>query len=1017
VNAAPSLTLEQIKALISDLYPQRASETEAEGITDQQKETVRDLTNEPVTLTETDLVSAFYKLDPDSAQGMSGWTNNLIRQLFGRTGKETLKTYVNGYMLPLFNKILAGKMPRAFWTSSRATFIPKANDSSQLRPLGIGEVWYRFFGKSLMMHFSDVISPLSHVSQDFLPFQLGCCVRSGCEIAARASQMAYDSGDGNNIIISLDIQNAYQNVKRSSIMDNILDRYSTLAKLFSWAYGEDSPLFLANGTHVGNAHTGVKQGDPLGAFFFCHGLQPALKEIHSEVVRSRELPNRPPRSPGSLDGLNRGGLDNGSSGVGILAYIDDITLYSNVESAVAVARIAKSVLEKWGFQLSKSKCHFLGQRADELKNIQGDLGFNINKDGLKLLGNPVGTSKYRLEAIGKILQTQLEPLEALHTIRHLTTLAFQIVRKCINSRATYLARVAEPHREAKYLFHLFDLHINAGITCLTGYRSRPGCENFWDVQHLVVTPYLRALPTSLGGLGLPLHGGLAGAYGCLRSRLLTHSFLDRHAASFGSLLAEKSKWSRVSLVESKDIRFWNFFKNPASSQENSWFAVQTLRNSLNAIVVKFPYSFASQRNRSSLTSYQAVTSGSTNHFCSLPSSTALGERTAENRNSTIMDDLQSVRDSQAASAIMIAQHAQDRDWLLSILRDQLGWKDCAAWLLHSSFDKSGAIFTKISASGFFETRKFSNDQFKECLCLRLMLPLIPLQQNPETDNYTCQCTSKVNLLFDRFHCLGCTAFQGAFNTRHKQVVAVLEDAMLTDRLPFVKPLTSMEGTTPEFTLPSRSDTPTRRADLGFVGRENVRFIVDVAVMAPTAKSYVVHHGSHLRMNAAHGHIEQQKETRYAHHTHPVTPSNFTYSLIPFIIDCTGNFGIKTKNFFQEQNMEDHRKKPAIRKIQALIAWYNAEIRWGYLNGYIPPVDASIGKRFSPFFDPDQPRRGRPLGSRSSNSRGREQVAAVINNHHTNNHTFEAIPAVAPDIEGTNMTMDVENELELSTGQT
>jgi hypothetical protein len=319
------MTLEQIKSLISDLYPQRASETEAEGITDQQKETVRDLTNEPVTLTETDLVSAFYKLDPDSAQGMSGWTNNLIRQLFGRTGKETLKTYVNGYMLPLFNKILAGKMPRAFWTSSRATFIPKANDPSQLRPLGIGEVWYRFFGKSLMMHFSDVISPLSHVSQDFLPFQICCCVRSGCEIAARASQMAYDSGDGNNIIISLDIQNAYQNVKRSSIMDNILDRYSTLAKLFFWAYGEDSPLFLANGTHVGNAHTGVKQGDPLGAFFFCHGLQPALKEIHSEVVRSRELPNRPPRSPGSLDGLNRGGLDNGSSGVGILAYIDDIT--------------------------------------------------------------------------------------------------------------------------------------------------------------------------------------------------------------------------------------------------------------------------------------------------------------------------------------------------------------------------------------------------------------------------------------------------------------------------------------------------------------------------------------------------------------------------------------------------------------------------------------------------------------------------------------------------------------------
>jgi len=514
---------------------------------------VRNLTNEPVSLTETDIVTAFYKLDPDSAQGMSGWTNNLIKQLFGRTGKDVLKEYVNRCIRPLFNKILAGKMPRAFWTTSRATFIPKASDPTQLRPLGIGEVWYRFFGRSLMVHFADVIFEANSVSADFLPYQLGCCVRGGCEIAARATQMAYDSGDGNNIVISLDIKNAYQTVKRSSIMDNLLESYSTLTKLFLWAYGEDSPLFLANGAHVGNAHTGVKQGDPLGAFFFCHGLQPALKEIHVKVDAARDLPNEGVRLPGSTNGLNRGGLENGASRVGMLAYIDDITLYTNVESALAVARIAKSVLERWGFRLSASKCHFLGKRAETLKDIQEDLGFNIHKDGLKLLGNPVGTKRYRLEAIGKILQSQLEPLTALHTIRHLTTLAFQILRKCINSRATYLARVAEPHLEAKHLFQLFDLHINAGLTCLTGYRSREGCANFWDVQHLVLTPYLRALPTSLGGLGMPLHGGLAGAYGCLRSRLMTQTFLERETAYFGSLLAEKSKWSRVNLVESKDI--------------------------------------------------------------------------------------------------------------------------------------------------------------------------------------------------------------------------------------------------------------------------------------------------------------------------------------------------------------------------------------------------------------------------------------------------------------------------------
>ena len=29
--------------------------------------------------------------------------------------------------------------------------------------------------------------------------------------------------------------------------------------------------------------------------------------------------------------------------------------------------------------LSASKCHFLGRRADELKDVQGDLGFNSNR--------------------------------------------------------------------------------------------------------------------------------------------------------------------------------------------------------------------------------------------------------------------------------------------------------------------------------------------------------------------------------------------------------------------------------------------------------------------------------------------------------------------------------------------------------------------------------------------------------------------------------------------------------------
>ena len=58
------------------------------------------------------------------------------------------------------------------------------------------------------MHFADVVTAVGGVSHDFLPLQVGCGVRGGCEIAARISQLAYDGGNGDNIIISLDIKNA-----------------------------------------------------------------------------------------------------------------------------------------------------------------------------------------------------------------------------------------------------------------------------------------------------------------------------------------------------------------------------------------------------------------------------------------------------------------------------------------------------------------------------------------------------------------------------------------------------------------------------------------------------------------------------------------------------------------------------------------------------------------------------------------------------------------------------------------
>ncbi len=77
---------------------------------------------------------------------------------------------------------------------------------------------------------------------------------------------------------------------------------------------------MADGTHVGDVHTGVKQGDPSSAFFFCYGLQPALRDIKEEVATARELPNGVLANLEKLEGLNQGGLVQGTDELGISAH-------------------------------------------------------------------------------------------------------------------------------------------------------------------------------------------------------------------------------------------------------------------------------------------------------------------------------------------------------------------------------------------------------------------------------------------------------------------------------------------------------------------------------------------------------------------------------------------------------------------------------------------------------------------------------------------------------------------------
>ena len=62
-------------------------------------------------------------------------------------------------------------------------------------------------------------------------------------------------------ILSVDLKNAFNSIKRSFIRDQVEERAPALVNCFSWAYGRSSMLFV-EGSHLIDSTSGVKQGDP-----------------------------------------------------------------------------------------------------------------------------------------------------------------------------------------------------------------------------------------------------------------------------------------------------------------------------------------------------------------------------------------------------------------------------------------------------------------------------------------------------------------------------------------------------------------------------------------------------------------------------------------------------------------------------------------------------------------------------------------------------------------------------------
>ena len=149
-------------------------------------------------------------------------------------------------------------------------------------------------------------------------------MRGGMEAAVHSTRQFIGSLDDNGGLVKLDFRNAFNTLRRDTILEAALETLPETYSYINSSYSSNSKLFFLN--HIIESETGVQQGDPLGPLLFCLCLQPILQRCKSDLR---------------------------------IGYLDDVTLGGDLQTLVKdVSRIKVEALSI-GLQLNDSKCELI----------------------------------------------------------------------------------------------------------------------------------------------------------------------------------------------------------------------------------------------------------------------------------------------------------------------------------------------------------------------------------------------------------------------------------------------------------------------------------------------------------------------------------------------------------------------------------------------------------------------------------------------------------------------------------
>ena len=297
-----------------------------------------------------------------------------------------------------------------------------------------------------------------------------------------------------------DRHNAFNLQPRGPTFEATKEVAPLLARFYRSFYGgKETRVYNSRGEFIGLNATGVRQGDPAGGVFFCVGDHSVLTELNRRVCEIS-----------AARGCTLPALAYG--------YADDNTIAVSDKIAVEVADAYVEIVSRHGGRVNKAKSSILVRPGRSNRAIASP--FKVLEDGVRLLGNPVGTVEFRREFLRKEISAMSESIPTL-TSSISPQSAFILLHLCYNARPAYLARVAEPDLYWEFMGE-FDKRVDEGIA---------------NIALMPVNPFLqvmRSLRRHMGGLGLSRHQGPRSEMGCIDARMNTLAFIRSYAPEFES---------------------------------------------------------------------------------------------------------------------------------------------------------------------------------------------------------------------------------------------------------------------------------------------------------------------------------------------------------------------------------------------------------------------------------------------------------------------------------------------------